>query len=104
MNSRKYYHITSQPNSIINSYTQILIKIAFKIFFSVIVLLKPFSEVEMQVFMQLFTEYCILGGMPAVVREYIEKGTFAGSLETQRQLLADYEEDIRKYADRKSVV
>ena len=61
--------------------------------------LKPFSEVEMQVFMQLFTEYCILGGMPAVVREYIERGTFEGSLETQRQLLADYEEDIRKYAD-----
>ena len=61
--------------------------------------LKPFSEVEMQVFMQLFTEYCILGGMPAVVREYIERGTFEGSLETQRQLLADYEEDIRKYAE-----
>ena len=34
-----------------------------------------------------------------MVREYIERGTFAGSLETQRQLLADYEEDIRKYAD-----
>ena len=61
--------------------------------------LKSFSEVEMQVFMQLFTEYCILGGMPAVVREYIERGTFEGSLETQRQLLADYEEDIRKYAE-----
>lgn len=61
--------------------------------------LKPFSEVEMQVFMLLFTEYCILGGMPAVVREYIERGTFEGSLETQRQLLADYEEDIRKYAE-----
>lgn len=61
--------------------------------------LKPFSEVEMQVFMQLFTEYCILGGMPAVVREYIERGTFEGSLETQRQLLVDYEEDIRKYAE-----
>ena len=61
--------------------------------------LKPFSEVEMQVFMQLFTEYCILGGMPAVVREYIERGTFEGSLETQRQLLADYEEAIRKYAE-----
>ena len=43
-------------------------------------------------------DYCILGGMPAVVREYIEKGTFEGSLATQRQLLLDYEEDIRKYA------
>lgn len=61
--------------------------------------LKPFSEVEMHVFMALFTEYSILGGMPAVVREYVERGTFEGSLETQRQLLADYEEDIRKYAE-----
>lgn len=61
--------------------------------------LTPFSSVQMQVFLQLFTEYCILGGMPAVVREYIERNTFEGSLETQRQLLADYEEDIRKYAD-----
>lgn len=61
--------------------------------------LKPFSVLEMQVFMSLFTEYCILGGMPAVVREFIERGTFEGSLAIQRQLLADYEEDIRKYAD-----
>lgn len=61
--------------------------------------LKPFSEVEMHVFMSLFTEYCILGGMPAVIREYIEQATFEGSLEIQRQLLADYEEDIRKYAE-----
>lgn len=61
--------------------------------------LKPFNELEIQVFMSLFTEYCILGGMPAVVREFIERGTFEGSLAIQRQLLADYEEDIRKYAD-----
>ena len=49
--------------------------------------------------MSLFTEYCILGGMPAVVREFIERGTFEGSLAIQRQLLVDYEEDIRKYAE-----
>lgn len=30
--------------------------------------------------------------------EYIEKNTFEGSLDTQRQLIADYKEDIRKYA------
>ena len=36
--------------------------------------------------------------MPAVVKEYIKKGTFEGSLEIQRQLIADYKEDIRKYA------
>ena len=60
--------------------------------------LKPFSELEMSVYQSVFMDYCILGGMPAVVREYIEKNTFENSLMTQRQLLADYREDIRKYA------
>ena len=60
--------------------------------------LKPFNEVEMAVYSELFLDYCILGGMPAVVREFVEKGTFEGSLEVQRQLIADYKEDIRKYA------
>lgn len=44
-------------------------------------------------------DYCIPGGMPAVVREYIGKGTFEGTLDIQRQLLNDYREDIRKYAE-----
>jgi len=61
--------------------------------------LKPFNEVEMAVYSELFLDYCILGGMPAVVREFVEKGTFEGSLEVQRQLIADYKEDIRKYAE-----
>lgn len=61
--------------------------------------LTPFNEVEMSAYGGLFLDYCILGGMPAVVREYIAKGTFEGSLEIQRQLIADYKEDIRKYAE-----
>ena len=61
--------------------------------------LTPFNEVEMAVCSELFLDYCILGGMPAVVREFIEKGNFEGSLEVQRQLIADYKEDIRKYAE-----
>ncbi len=64
-----------------------------------IVELKPFNEVEMSVYSELFLDFCILGGMPAVVREYIEKNTFEGTLEIQRQLIEDYKEDIRKYAD-----
>ena len=60
---------------------------------------KPFNELEMSVYQSLFMEYCILGGMPAVLRDYIVRGTFEQSLETQRQLVADYKEDIRKYAD-----
>lgn len=61
--------------------------------------LTPFNETQLAVFNSVFLDFCILGGMPAVVREYITKGTFEGSLETQRQLIADYKEDIRKYAD-----
>ena len=61
--------------------------------------LKPFNQIEMSTYSSLFLDYCILGGMPAIVREYIEKDTFESSLETQRQLLSDYKEDIRKYAD-----
>lgn len=61
--------------------------------------LKPFSELEISVFESLFLDFCILGGMPVVVREYITKKTFEGSLDIQRQLIADYKEDIRKYAD-----
>lgn len=60
--------------------------------------LKPLNEVQMSVCSSLFLDYCILGGMPAIVRDYITKGTFEGSLEIQRQLIADYKEDIRKYA------
>lgn len=59
----------------------------------------PFSKLEMEIYNTLFLDYCILGGMPAVIRQYIEKGTFEGSLMMQRQLLEDYREDIRKYAD-----
>ncbi|MBD5487156.1 MAG: ATP-binding protein [Lachnospiraceae bacterium] len=61
--------------------------------------LKPFNEAELSVCNSLFLDFCILGGMPAVVREYIEKDSFEGSLAIQRQLLADYEEDVRKYAE-----
>jgi predicted AAA+ superfamily ATPase len=60
--------------------------------------LTPFNELELSVCNNLFLDFCILGGMPAVIREYITLGTFESSLSTQRQLLADYEEDVRKYA------
>lgn len=61
--------------------------------------LEPFSQLELEIYNELFLDFCILGGMPAVVRQYIENKTFEGTLEIQRQLLEDYKEDIRKYAD-----
>ena len=59
----------------------------------------PFSEIEYNIYSNLFIEYCILGGMPSIVSNYIENDNFQGSLALQRQLLIDYEDDIRKYAE-----
>ena len=61
--------------------------------------LTPFNEAEISVYEKLFMDYCILGGMPAVVKRFVESGNFSGTLELQKQLLLDYEEDIRKYAE-----
>ena len=45
-----------------------------------------------------FREYMVLGGMPAVVRSFVQKKNYSGTLSLQRQILLDYEEDITKYA------
>lgn len=62
-----------------------------------IVTQQPYGTTEMTVFQALFVDYCILGGMPAIVKSYIERGTFEGTLDLQRALVADYKEDFRKY-------
>ena len=61
--------------------------------------LKPFSDNELHIYKSLFLDYCVLGGMPAVVSSYIESGTFSGTLDMQAQIMLDYEEDVRKYAE-----
>ena len=61
--------------------------------------LKPFNDNELAVFKSLFLDYCVLGGMPDVVKLYIETGTFSGTLDVQEQIRIDYEEDVRKYAE-----
>jgi hypothetical protein len=61
--------------------------------------LKPFNDIILTICRTLFLDFSVLGGMPAVVREYITRGTFERSLDIQRQLIADYREDIRKYTE-----
>ncbi len=60
--------------------------------------LAPLSALEMDTLGNLFREYMTIGGMPAVVNLFVTTGIFSGTLEMQRQLLLDYEEDITKYA------
>ena len=59
--------------------------------------LTPFSELELSTYMDIFRDYMTIGGMPEVVKMYIDNGHFGGTLELLRQLLLDYEEDITKY-------
>ena len=61
-------------------------------------LVEPLTDLEFNVFSQVFKEYMVIGGMPAVVRLFVENDNYSGTLRLQRQLLKDYEEDITKYA------
>ncbi len=58
-----------------------------------------FNHTTISIFSSLYLDYCILGGMPAIVSSYIEKGTFEGTLDLQQELLGDYKEDIKKYVE-----
>ena len=60
---------------------------------------QPFSSLEIDVYSRLFLDYCVLGGMPAVVSRYLEQKNFEGVLDTQREILNDYQEDMHKYAE-----
>ena len=59
----------------------------------------PLSEATRFALRGLFLDYCTLGGMPYVVRNYIERRSFEGSLASQRRIVRDYGDDIRKYAE-----
>jgi len=61
--------------------------------------LQPFSDIELDTYFKLFQDYVVLGGMPEVVNTFVQQGNFSGTLQLQRQLLLDYEEDITKYAE-----
>ena len=59
----------------------------------------PLSKVQYDVMLENFKEYMVVGGMPAIVRRFIESKNFSGILEMQEQILLDYKEDITKYAE-----
>ena len=59
----------------------------------------PFSTSVLKIYNDLFLDYCIVGGMPEVVKDFVNKKTFEKTLELQRQIIISYEGDIRKYAE-----
>lgn len=60
--------------------------------------LEPFSNNELSVMIENFKEYMVIGGMPAIVKYFVDNNNYSGILKMQRQILLDYEEDITKYA------
>ncbi len=59
---------------------------------------EPFSEAMMYSMNNRFMDYCILGGMPEIVRTFFERNSFEGTLKKQRQLMKSYKADVQKYA------
>ena len=59
---------------------------------------EPLSKIQYDVMMENFQEYMIVGGMPLIVKTFVENKTYTGILEMQKQIILDYEEDITKYA------
>lgn len=60
--------------------------------------IEPLSKIQYNVIMENFQEYMIVGGMPLIVKTFVENKTYNGILEMQKQIVLDYEEDITKYA------
>ena len=60
---------------------------------------EPLSTSVLNVMFERFSEYMVLGGMPAVVSRFLDEKAYTGTLEIQRQIILDYEEDITKYAE-----
>lgn len=58
----------------------------------------PFSDAVLKIYNDLFVDYCIVGGMPEVVKDFVTKRTFENTLDLQRQIVTGYEADVRKYA------
>ena len=61
--------------------------------------LQPLTDLQFRVLSDIFRDYMVVGGMPAVVVKFVSEGNFSGILNIQKQLLTDYEEDITKYAE-----
>ena len=60
---------------------------------------EPLSDTEYSVMLENFREYMVVGGMPAIVRQFVMNKNYEGILKMQRQILLDYEEDVTKYAE-----
>ena len=60
---------------------------------------KRFSDLEMETFKSLFLDYVVIGGMPSIVTKYLISANFSTVDNLQKQIVLDYEGDVRKYVE-----
>lgn len=60
---------------------------------------KPLGNVQFEVMMENFKEYMVIGGMPSIVHKFVNQKNYSGTLQMQKQILLDYQEDITKYTN-----
>lgn len=60
---------------------------------------RPFDDMTLDLVDRRFLDYCALGGMPEIQRNYFDRGTFEGASALQRELFLAYRDDVRKYAE-----
>ena len=61
--------------------------------------LRPLPETQFNVLLDRFHQYMVLGGMPEVVKLFVDQKNYSGTLALQKQIILDYEEDITKYVE-----
>ena len=60
---------------------------------------RSFDDMTLDLMDRCFLDYCALGGMPEILRNYFDRGTFEGASALQRELFLAYRDDVRKYAE-----
>jgi predicted AAA+ superfamily ATPase len=60
----------------------------------------PLTEVMHSLALQLFRDYCYIGGMPAALKKIVESNDYDGMLDEQQSIIATYRNDFHKYATR----
>ncbi len=61
--------------------------------------LLPFAEYGHDKLLELFTEYCLIGGMPEIIKKYIEAKNITQVSKIFENLITTYLDDVEKYAN-----
>ena len=64
----------------------------------------PLPQYLHETLLSLFKKYCLIGGMPEIVRNYIETDDIVAVGETFQSLITAYSEDVEKYSKKENEI